>query len=769
MADTTRRPGRPAHGTKSGSPLARRWRALALWQKIIAGLVAVVLAVVLVGGVAFAGMYATTSVPDPNADFQTNTTNIYYGDGTTQLADLAIQNRTTLPPDQMPQGMKDAVVAAEDRTFYTNPGISPMGMTRALFAILGGGDVQGGSTITQQYIKLMYLTPQRTLKRKINEVVLALKLSNQQSKDQILTNYLNTVYFGRGSYGVQAAAQTWYGKDAKDLTVPESAILASVVQNPSIMDPSVDESNMGRLQARYEYVLSGMLQEKSITQAQYDQYKGKMPALPKIPINPRYEGPKGFLVNMAEQELTSLGFTDAQINGGGLRVTTTFDAAAQAAAVKASQTYQKQAEASAKSRGAAGGNVHAAIASVDTASGELIAVYGGDNFVKNSRNWATTSRMTGSTFKAFGVIAGLRDGFSLNSIFRGNTFTPAGETETIRNEFSMQYGPVTLLKATAESINTAFVDMVSQMENGPKKVMQAANDAGAPTAGGWDPYNRVVLGIAEVSPVDMANSYATLANGGKRNKVHVIREVKDSDGNVLYQAPAKGEQTIDQPVAADTTYALESVVNQGTGARASALGRPVAGKTGTAGVGTTIASAWFVAYTKQVSTAVMYVAGDDGHSDLDPYRQPGTPTFFGAGYPAMTWLDYMQVATKGQPVLKFDQPANLKSKRVGTSVPQAPTTQGPAIQATQAPTQAPATQAPTTQAPTQAPTTQAPTTQAPTQAPATDQPTQAPATTQPTQAPATTQPTQAATTGPNRVTGNSGKTATKTPVPVAGG
>ena len=639
MADTTKRTSPPARGIESGSPLAARWRALNLWQKIGAGVVAAVLAVVLIGGIAFGGLYITTKVPDANADFQTNTTLLYYGDGTTQLADLAIQNRTSLPLEEIPQSIKDAVVAAEDRTFYTNPGISPLGMTRAFFAILTGGEVQGGSTITQQYIKLMYLTPERTLTRKLNEVVLALKLSNQQSKEQILANYLNTVYFGRGSYGVQAAAQTWFGKDAKELTIPQAAVLAAVVQNPSIMDPSVDAANIGRLEARYEYILSGMLEEKMITQAQFDQYTGKIPALPKIPINARYEGPKGFLVNMAEQELASLGFSDAQINGGGLRVTTTFDPTAQAAAEDSAQKYQKQATASAKARGTNSAGVHAAIASVDTATGEVIAAYGGDDFVANSRNWATTPRMTGSTFKAFGVIAGLRDGFSLNSTFQGNTFTPSGESSTIRNEFSMQYGPVTLLKATAESINTAFVDMVSQMEDGPQKVMKAANDAGAPTAGGWDPYNRVVLGVAEVSPVNMANSYATLANSGKRNDAHVVREVKDSQGKVLYKAEPKNEQTIEQPIAADTTSALQSVVNEGTGARASALGRPVAGKPGTAGINDDIASAWFVAYTKQISTAVMYVAGDDGHSDLDAYRQPGTRTFFGAGYPAMTWLD----------------------------------------------------------------------------------------------------------------------------------
>ncbi|QGF23256.1 transglycosylase domain-containing protein [Raineyella fluvialis] len=677
---------------------------MALWQKILTILVAGVLAVVLVGGVAFAGLYTTTKVPDPNADFQTNTTYLYYDDGSTQMSDLAVQNRTSLPYDQIPKAMKDAQVAAEDRSFWTNPGISPLGMVRAMVAIASGKDVQGGSTITQQYIKLMYLTPQKTISRKLKEVILALKLSNRLSKEDILRNYLNTVYFGRGAYGVQAASQAWFGIDAKDLSVGQAAILASVVQNPSILDPKVDPDNMGRLQARYKYVLSGMLDAQSITQAQYDQFSAKMPDLPTVKANPRYQGPKGFLVNTAEQELASLGFTDAQINGGGLRVTTTFDQKAQAAAEKAAQANEGQANAAAKSRGTSAGAAHAAIASVDTSNGELIALYGGDDFVKNSRNWASTARMTGSTFKAFGLVAGLRDGFTLDSTFQGNTFTPKGENETVRNEFNQQYGPVSLRTATAQSINTAFVDMVSQMDHGPQKVIQAANDAGAPKAGAWDAYNRIVLGFAEVNPVNMANSYATFANSGKQNQVHVIREVKDKDGNVLYKAASANKQTIDQNVAALTTSALQSVVNEGTGATAANLGRPVAGKTGTAGVGNQIAAAWFVAYTKQISTAVMYVAGDDGSGDLDPYRQPGTQTFFGAGFPALTWLQYMQVATQGQDVQNFDTPTNTAPKRTAT----------PAPQVTQS--QAPATQAPTTQAPSRAPS-QAASTQPPSSAP----------------------------------------------------
>lgn len=730
--------------TVAGTNTPSRWKLLARWQKAIVGVVGGIVAIAMIAGLGFGAAFFTTTIPDPNADFLSSVSRLYYADSKTELASLAVQNRTAVTADRIPRSMKDAMVAAEDRSFWTNSGVSPRGIARAVAAMVTDQEVQGGSTITQQYIRLMYLTSERTVARKTKEIVLALKMANLESKEEILTNYLNTVYFSRGSYGVQAAAQSWFGKDAQALTVPEAAVLAAVVQNPSLLDPNVSADNLPRLEARYGYVLSGMLAEKSITQEQYDQYRDTMPKLSDTAPPARYAGPRGFLVHMAEEELRSLNFTDAQINGGGLRVTTTFDVAAQAAAEQAAQTSQRQATEAANGRAEKGTGIHAAIASVDTQTGGLIAVYGGDDFVKNSRNWATTPRMTGSTFKAFGLIAGLRNGFGLDSSLQGNTFTPAGESVPVRNEFSTQYGSVTLLKATAESINTAFVDMVTKMKDGPQKVTQAANDAGVPRAGGWDAGTRVVLGGAEASPVDMANAYATLANSGTRRGVHVIREVRNSAGSLLYGADPEGKDTVAKGVAADTTYALQSVVNEGTGARAAALGRPVAGKTGTAGVDNKIASAWFVAYTRQISTAVMFVAGDDGNADLEPYREPGAQTFFGAGYPITTWLDYMRVATKDQPVEGFDassfvrkQARSAQTPVAGAGKATAPATAGQApapVQRTPAPSQQPAATA--TPAVVATPTASTPRTQR-----ATPRPSQPTVTAAPPSASSGTQPT----------------------------
>ena len=289
----------------------------------------------------------------------------------------------------------------------------------------------------------------------------------------------------------------------------------------------------------------------------------------------------------------------------------------------------------------------------------MLALYGGPDFVANSRNWATTPRPTASTFKTYALAAGLDDGFSLRSTFNGNTFTPPGDPTPVRNEFSNQYGSnVTLLRATADSINTAFVDLTTEMKgDGPDKIMKMAEAAGAPKGAGWDNTSRVALGTAEVSPLDQAGAYATFANGGIHVANHVVREVRDAEDKIIYTAVPEEKRAVSEDIARDVNYALSNVVEQGTGGTVRTLNRPVAGKTGTKDVKDDITSAWFVAYTPQISTAVMYVAGADGNGDLDGFARPGDSTFFGGTYPALTWADYMQTAMEDLPVEDFEEPA----------------------------------------------------------------------------------------------------------------
>ena len=361
-------------------------------------------------------------------------------------------------------------------------------------------------------------------------------------------------------------------------------------------------------------------------------------------------------------------------------------------------------------------DLHAGLASVDVATGGVLALYGGPDFVKDSRNWATTARPTGSTFKPYALGAGLSQGFTLNDTFNGSEFTPPGENVPVRNAGDRNYGTVTLQQATTHSINTAYVDLELNMEDGPEATLQFAQDAGLPPAAGWMPISRVPLGIPEVSPLSQASGFATFANDGKQIDAHTVAEVKDSSGATLFRSDAVPEQTVPADVANDVAYALTKVVDDGTAARAGTMGFPIAGKTGTyyirdASGGSKTTACWFVGMSKQIATAVMYVAGDEGTGDLDDYY----PGFFGSGPPLSTWMGYMSVAQDGLKDIEFDGP----TKRVSTQSPslppktQPPTTTRPSLSATAAPTDT-STAAPTTD-PTDEPTTE-PTTE-PTRSP----------------------------------------------------
>jgi membrane peptidoglycan carboxypeptidase len=720
-------PGADARAKKEDQTPARRWTLRILKA------IGIVTALGLVSGLAivFIG-YTTTRRPDPNADFLTATTSVNYNDGKTRLGTFAVQNRQPLTFDKMPETIKQAVVAAENRTFWTDKGISIRGMIRAGWAIVRGKDLQGGSTITQQYIKILYLKSERTVTRKFREIFLAYKINKEMTKEEILEGYLNTIYFGQGAYGVQAASRAYFKIPARELNVPQAAFLATVVNNPTLYDPD-DVDNHDRILEHYRYVIQSMLEMGHLTQQQADKYRQKLPKFPEVATNERYGGPKGFLLKMVERELTRAGFESSQISGGGLKITTTFDKKAQDAAVAAAQKYTKE---SARAADQKASNLHAAVASVDVDTGEVIALYGGPNYVKNSRNWATTPRPTASTFKTYALAAGLKDGFSLFSRFNGNTFTPPGDGTPVRNEFRNQYGSaVTLLRATALSINTAFVDLTGEMKNGPEKTMELAEAAGAPKGAGWDKNSRLPLGTAEVSPLAQASAYATFANDGVAVPNHVVREVRDAKGRIIYKASVKEKRAVSADIAHDVTYALSSVVDGGTGRAAQALDHPVAGKTGTKDREDDIVSAWFVAYTKQISTAVMYVAGDAGTDDLDPYARPGDSTFFGGTYPALTWADYMAVATEGQPVEEFPEPAySNRDRDPEPTVQSAPTTE-PTRTAEPTKTDEPAATPTVTKTKTTEPTDEESSTAPPTTKPPTTKP--------PTTAPPTTQPPSA--------------------------
>lgn len=503
------------------------------------------------------------------------------------------------------------------------------------------------------------------MSRKFKELLLAVKMGKEVSKQDILAGYLNTIYFGRGAYGAQAAAKAFFYTDASKLTLSQSAVLAAVLNSPANFDPNGGVAARERLLQRYRYVLDGMLEAGNITRAQHDEAYRQLPKFPKVPDYNRWAGTDGYLMKMVHDELIARGFSDQQIKGGGLKVTTTLDRNDQKAAVAAGQKYKRIAGRNAGSKGAE--NLHPALASVDVKTGGVLAIYGGDDYISNTRNWARTPRPSASTFKTYAAVAGMRHGFSLRSRLEGDAFTPDGDTTEVRNENNRNYGTVSMRRAIAKSINTAFVDMVSRMKDGPKDVVQAANAAGVPKGTGWDLNNRIALGTAEVSPLAQAGGYATIANDGKKATPHVVGKVVDQSGKVVYQAPKPSKQTIEADISHDLSYALQSVVEEGTGRIVADFDHHVAGKTGTSGVGDGVTAAWFVAYTKQISTAVMFVAGDSGNENLDPYAREGATGFHGGDYPARTWRDYMETAMKGTPDESFADPdwVNLSGKHYG--------------------------------------------------------------------------------------------------------
>ena len=682
-------PRSPASGSESAErppkarPKKRQWP-----MRLLLGAIVFVLVVALAGLGVLLYAYNTITLPDPNAEFLTESTQVFYNDAVRQpdgtftgtpLGEFEEQNRTIIGFDQMPQSIKDAVLAAENRDFWTDPGISISGILRAAKNILAGEPLQSGSTITQQYIKVLYLTSDQTALRKAKEILLAVKMGRggEARKRDILQGYLNTIYFGRGAYGIQAAAQTYFGVDAKDLSWPQSVALATILNSPGNLDPAVDEANRPAFLARYQYILTGLRQMGQqaaespqpyvgVTEAEYADALANPPDLTPRETPDRYGGPEGFLLSLVEAELRQSGqFTPEQIQGGGLRIVTTFDKTAQDAAVAAVAKWTAVAAADAATPQDPS-QLHGALASVAVGSGEVVALYGGPDYVASQMNWATKPRPAGSTFKPYALIAGLRNGFTLSTPLRGNSFTPPGDPAPVNNDSNAQYGTVSLASATTHSVNTAFVDLVLKIPDGPNQVIQAAHDLGVLSADDWTPDGRIALGKAHVSPLAAANAFATLANDGQLVEPHVVREVWDHGRMICLWGQPTGQGHCSGPtphaavtpqIAATVNGALGSVMSEGTGAgHAADFPWPVAGKTGTAGDNderNSTRAAWYVGYTKQMSTAVMFVAGDSGFDDLNPYAQPGRGLFYGGTYPGSVWRDYMGVAMAGKPPLPF--------------------------------------------------------------------------------------------------------------------
>ena len=599
----------------------------------------------IAGATLFAFAWFTVSIPDPNAYVNSQSTVIQYSNGS-EIGRVGTQNRQILPLAKIPLRLRYAVMAAEDRNFYANRAFSPTGIARALLNNLRSGDLtgEGGSTITQQYAKTAFLSPSRTIQRKIKELVISLKLENALSKDQILENYLNTIYFGRGSYGVQTAAQQYFNRNAHQLSISQSAVIASILRSPGYYDPSLSKENAVRLENRFAYVIQGMLDQKWITEAEAKD--AKFPRVAPRTTSGQLSGPKGYIIDAVQKELSKLGFTQDQLLVGGYVIKTTLDQRAQQAAVDAVNKFTPA---------DAPENLHTALVAIRPGTGEVIAMYGGKDYVVRQLNDATQSiALAGSTFKPFALIASLEAGIPMTSMWNGDspqTFDDLGRPYEVSNYGDEGWGQVDLLTATQHSINTVFVPL--GMKAGMDKVVDAARRAGIPENVAMIATPSVALGVASPHVIDVANSYATFAAQGVYSKPYMVASVTGSNKGLLYQGKAQTQEVFTKEVMADLTYALKSVVNGGTGSAALALGRPAAGKTGTS---QSNASAWFSAYTPQLAASVALFR-DSASESLNGIG--GLTSVTGGTFPARIWTYFMKGALKDEPIMSFPAPANI--------------------------------------------------------------------------------------------------------------
>ena len=591
-------------------------------------------------GAAFFALYLMIDVPQPNELATAETSVVYFDDGEDVIGRYAEVNREIVSLDQVPEHVQLAVLAAEDRGFYENEGISPAGIVRAFWNNITGGETQGASTITQQYARNAYLTQDQTITRKVKEAILAIKLARSTTKDEVLEDYLNTIYFGRGAYGIQAASQAYFGKDVEDLTVAEGAVLAAVVRAPSSYDPAEGREAKAALDARvFDYVIPGMVEQGWLDQTEADAIK-RLPKMQDPKALNNYTGQTGYILDMVRDELKGLGFGKEQIDAGGLRVTTTFNEQAQdAAQTAATEGFPPEPN----------NGVKVGLSSIDPRTGAVVAIYGGKNWERSQLNYATAAIPVGSTMKAFTVAGALMNGFTLSSTFDGDSpFYIEGDPVPVHNQGDASYGPsISLEYATEQSVNTAFVDLTEQM--GPQQVADAASRAGLNTTNLDSSGPRVTLGSGSYSPLAMASAYGTFANSGVHVAPHTVQEVTDTDGNVLYEAEPESERGFLPAIANEVTYDLTRVVTNGTGATAANLGRPAAGKTGNQ-EGLT---AWFIGYTPQLVTSVAFHRQLKGEPLAPLNGVAYMPVFTGAGYPTSIWTAYMTAAMEGMPVEEF--------------------------------------------------------------------------------------------------------------------
>ncbi|MZD09003.1 penicillin-binding protein [Streptomyces sp. SID5785] len=688
--------------------------------------------------------YALVGVPDMALAAKQQNNVYYWADGKQMVATGGATNRQIIKYADIPKEMRYAVMSAENKTFETDKGVDPMGIARAMVNMAKGGQTQGGSTITQQYVKNAMLDDQsQTVSRKFKELLVSIKVGRTVDKDDVMAGYLNSAYYGRGAYGIQAAARTYFGEDASDLDASQCAFLAAVLKGATYYDPagspSVDPvnataaKNSARATARWKWILDEEVKDGRLTAADRAEFKS-FPKLQNPRTNAQLGGQIGYLVDLAKSSVLShTDITEQQLDKGGYEIHTTFDRTKVDELEKAVKKVRKENLDEKRTFNGKKVDTHVQFggASVNPKNGAIEAVYGGADATKHFTNNAdVTGAQVGSTFKPFVLAAAFKYGVkdpdgasdqdkdsrtivSPKSLFSGKNGlkikdyngdiwrNEKGEEWNQENDGKQSYNPpsykIDLREAMRESVNSAYVQL--GMDVGLDKVRDSAEQAGLLDSSFADSnYPSFSLGTSDPSAIRMAGAYGTFANSGQQNDPYSVTSV-DHEGETIYRHDSKPKRAFEPAVADNVTDVLKTVVDKGTGTAARLPGRDVAGKTGTTDGNK---SAWFVGYTKQLSTAITMYRMDDNEKSkkrefLEMYGTGGQDKIHGASFPAEIWHDYMSKAVAKMPFESFPTPEPI-GKVVGSMPSPSPTptpSDTPSSSAPASPTPTPSMESPT--------------------------------------------------------------------------
>ncbi|WP_223775644.1 transglycosylase domain-containing protein [Streptomyces sp. 135] len=725
---------------RAGKQGARRW--VPSWRLVTGLFLSFLGGLMAVAGIS----YALVQVPEVDKAATAQNNVYYWADGKQMVATGGERNRQIIDYDDIPKEMRFAVMSAENKTFEDDKGVDPMGIARAVVNMAKGGQTQGGSTITQQYVKNARLGDQsQTFSRKFKELFISIKVGRTVSKEDIMAGYLNTAYYGRGAYGIQAAARAYFDKEATQLDPSECALLATVLKGATYYDPAgypeIDpaanqKDNTARARKRWEWILDEEVKDGHLTAAQRNKYK-VFPKLQNPRSNTQLGGQTGYLVDLAKAYvIRNTDITAEELQQGGYEIHTTFERKKVKELENAVNKVRKE-KIKPKLRPEKDTHVQFGGASVDPESGAIKAIYGGEDATKHFTNNADqTGAQVGSTYKPFVLAAAFKygvrnpDGPEVQSNaertvvnpkslysgknelkiqnYNGSVWTDREGKEWLqKNDGDASYNPpsyqIDLREAMRESVNSAYVQL--GMDVGLDKVKQAAIDAGLKDDSSMASanYPSFSLGTSSPSAIRMAGAYATFAASGKQNEPYSVKEV-EYKGDSVYRHEKETTHPFTPQVADNVTDVLRTVVEKGTGTSAQLSGRPVAGKTGTTDGNK---SAWFVGYTPQLSTAISMYRLDDDETNkkrefLEMFGTGGEEKIHGASFPAKIWQDYMSKALKGEPVRSFPTPGPI-GQLVGETPPPPPSPT-----ATKEPEDEPSSPTPTETETTKPPTTQSP-------------------------------------------------------------